>query len=79
MSLEWESEHKLGAMLHHDVTHGRFFMAVQSLAFKNEEMQIMCEREGYFMADVKDFSLICSLENVHIISRLCYFSDFSHH
>lgn len=39
----------------------------------------MCVREGYFMADVKDFSLICSLENVHIISRLCCFSDFSHH
>lgn len=79
MNLERESEHKLSAMLHHDLTQNRFFMAVKSLALKNEEMQIMCVGEGYFVADVKDFSLIYTLENVHIISRFCCFSDFSHH
>lgn len=34
MNLESESEHKLGALLHHDLTYNRFFMVVKSLAFK---------------------------------------------
>lgn len=29
--------------------------------------------EHYFVADVKDFSLIYALKNVHIISRFCCF------
>lgn len=52
-----------------------FYGGLES-GLKNEEMQIMCVGEGYFMADVKDFSLIRSRENVHIIPRFCCFSDF---